>query len=70
MGVSSFSLCLSLSQVTEFINSHEMGSGKLASKQVIAAIKNHMSWLKTNGEKVQKWLKQQVDKNSKRSLIM
>jgi len=57
-------------KVTKFINSHEMGSGKLASKQAIAAIKNHMSWLKTNGAKVQKWLEEQVQSQSKRGVVI
>ena len=47
-----------------------MGSGKLASKQAIAAIKNHMSWLKLNGAKVKKWLEEQVQSQSKRGVVI
>ncbi|XP_066912412.1 glutamyl aminopeptidase-like isoform X1 [Clytia hemisphaerica] len=59
-----------LEKVKKFLGSHKMGSGKLASKQAIAAVKNHIAWLKKNGKKVESWLKKQVQKQSRRSMIM
>lgn len=52
-----------LKEAQDFLSTqkHQLGSGKLAAKQAIAAIKNHIAWLKKNEKDVVAWLKKKVE---------
>lgn len=58
-------------QVKKFLSTHKVGSGKLAAKQAVATVKNHIAWLKKNGKVVNDWLESKVKvATEKRAIFM
>lgn len=45
-----------LADATKFLSTHPVGSGKLAAKQAIAGVKNHIRWLEKNEREVVHWM--------------
>ena len=49
-------------QAKKFLTTHPLGTGKLAGKQSLAAIQNHIDWLEKNEKNVIAWLKKKTEK--------
>jgi len=45
-----------LKDAEEFLSTHPVGSGKLAAKQALAGVRNHIKWLEKNEKSVVKWM--------------
>lgn len=45
-----------LKDAEKFLGSHPVGSGKLAAKQTLAGIRNHIKWLEKNEKEVVHWM--------------
>jgi len=49
-----------LKDAEHFLTTHQLGSGKLAAKQALAAIRNHIKWLEKNEKSVVQWLRSKM----------
>ena len=47
-------------QVEEFFNTHELGTGKRASKQTLAIIRNSIDWLEKHEDEVVRWIESKI----------
>ncbi|XP_032239105.2 glutamyl aminopeptidase isoform X2 [Nematostella vectensis] len=60
-----FSTPQKLKEIQEFFKKHELGSGKLASKQAEEGVSSNIDWMKNNTEVALKWLEEHTGAESK-----